>query len=349
MTLGIRDVSSQAGVSTATVSRVFNTPGKVSPDVRARVLAAALALGYRPDSSARSLRTRRSRTLGVMLPTLANPVFADCLQGIAEAAGARGYAIMPATTEYRTAQEAEAAERLLAQGVEGLILCVADAAASVVLAQLQRIGSPYVLAYNRHPAHPCVSVDGQAAVAALVARLQAMGHRRILMVSGEWAHSDRARQRHQGYLQGMQAAGLAPESLQVPFLGEGVVQIAARLQQRPAPSALVCSNDVLAIRCLRAARLLGLRVPQDLSVVGFDGITLGEDLSPALSTIVQPSAVIGRRCVELLVKALAADGRPAADDSLTLPLHFREGESLAATGTPRPRRPSRPVPPFPST
>lgn len=347
--MGIREVSSQAGVSTATVSRVFNTPGKVSPHVRERVLAAALALGYRPDSNARSLRTRRSRTLGIVLPTLANPVFAECLQGIADAAVASGYAIMPATTEYHMAREAEAAERLLAQGVEGLILCVADAGTSAALTHLQRIGRPYVLAYNRHPEHPCVSVDGQAAVAALVARLQAMGHRRILMVSGEWARSDRARQRHLGYLQGMQAAGLAPESLQVPFTGEGVSQVAARLQRRPHPTALVCSNDLLAIRCLRAARSMGLVVPQDLSVVGFDGIALGEDLSPALSTIVQPSAEIGRQSVAMLVQALVGKGRAAAGTGVTLPLHFREGESLAPPcQRRRPRPSSPPVSPFPS-
>jgi DNA-binding LacI/PurR family transcriptional regulator len=199
---------------------------------------------------------------------------------------------------------------------------------------LRAAQAPYVLVYNRHARHPCVSVDGHAAVAALVARLHALGHRRILMVSGALASSDRAQQRHQGYAQGMQRAGLEAQLLEVPFIDGATERVAAHLAARlgtpQAPTALVCSNDLLAIRSVRAARQVGLRVPEDLSVAGFDGITLGEDLTPALSTIVQPSAEIGRRSVELLLQSLADATTPSAAASLTLGLHFRDGESIAA-------------------
>lgn len=335
----IRDVCNRAGVSPATVSRVFNAPQKVTAPVRERVQAAARELGYRPNSSARSLRLQRTRALGVVLPTLLNPVFAECLQGIAQAAMAGGYSIVPITTDYELAHENSAGDLLLARGVDALILCVANAARSAVLARLRAAGAPYVLVYNRHARHPCVSVDGPAAVSTLVARLHALGHRRILMVSGSRAQSDRARQRHQGYARGMHAAGLAPELLEVPFAEEATARIAAHLAARAgqpdAPTALICSNDLLAIRSLRAAHQAGLRVPHDLSVAGFDGIALGEDLTPALSTIVQPNAGIGARSVELLLQALQAQRPLDGADSLTLPLHFRDGESIAAP-PPRP-------------
>ena len=342
--LTIRDVSGRAGVSPATVSRVFNAPGKVTPLVRERVQTAARELGYQPNSSARSLRTQRTRALGVVLPTLLNPVFAECLQGIAQAAMAGGYSIVPITTDYELAHEARAANLLLARGVDALILCVANAARSAVLTRLRASGAPYVLVYNRHARHPCVSVDGRAAVAALVAKLHALGHRQMLMISGALAKSDRAQQRHQGYLRGMRLAGLAPQLLEVPFIESATERIAAHLaggrDSRAAPTALICSNDLLAIRSVRAAHQVGLRVPLDLSVIGFDGIALGEDLTPALSTIVQPNAEIGARSVELLVRALAAQAPPDRLARLTLPLHFRHGESIAAPPS-RSRNPRR--------
>jgi DNA-binding LacI/PurR family transcriptional regulator len=336
----IRDVSNRAGVSPATVSRVFNAPDTVRTELRDRVQAAAAALGYTPNVSARSLRTQRTRALGVVLPTLLNPVFAECLQGIAQAASAAGYSIVPFTTDYELSHETHAADMLLARGVDALILCVANAARSAVLTRLRAAKAPYVLVYNRHPRHPCVSVDGRAAVTSLVQRLHALGHRHILMVSGALASSDRAQQRHQGYLQGMAAAGLKPQLLEVPFM-DGTTErmaefLAARRVLPQAPTAVVCSNDLLAIRCMRAAHRVGLRVPEDLSVAGFDGIVLGEELTPALSTIVQPSVEIGRRSVELLVQALAGAVPLGPANSLTLDLHVREGESIAAARVPSP-------------
>lgn len=343
----IRDVSRQAGVSPATVSRVFNAPDTVRPALRERVQAAAAALGYRPNVSARSLRTQRTRALGVVLPTLLNPVFAECLQGIAQAATAAGYSIVPFTTDYQLAHETHVANLLLARGVDALILCVANAARSSVLARLRKARAPYVLVYNRHARHPCICVDGRAAVTALVSRLHALGHRHILMVSGALAASDRAQQRHQGYLQGMAAVGLKPQLLEVPFMDGATERIAAHLaasQVLPqAPTAVVCSNDLLAIRCIRAAHQVGLRVPDDLSVAGFDGIALGQDMTPALSTIVQPSTEIGRRSVELLVQALAGPVQLGPAHSLTLDLQFRDGESIAAARVPSPAT-SHPLP-----
>lgn len=327
--MGIAQVSQRAGVSPATVSRVFNAPEKVRPALRERVLQAADDLRWTPDASARTLRTRKSRSLGVLLPTLLNPVFAECLNGIAEAALAGGYTIQPAMSDYDPAREAEALKALLARKVDGLILCLADASRPGLRQQLAATSRPCVLAYNRHPQRLCVSVDGQAAMAMLVRRLLDLGHRRIVMVSGALAQSDRAQQRHAGYAEAMAGAGLAPRTVELPFMATGAEAIGTLLAEASRPSALVCSNDLIALRCIRAARLAGLSVPRDLSVTGFDGISLGVDLMPRLGTLVQPSADIGRHSVGLLLRMLA-DGRPLGPEaSLTLPLHFQAGESMA--------------------
>ncbi len=329
--MSIQRVAREAGVSVATVSRAFNRPETVREETRTRVASAARRVDYRPNASARTLRTQKSRVLGVVLPTLLNPVFAECLQGIAEAAAASGYAIAPMTTEYRLADELRAVRALRAAGVDGMVLVVSNPATSAGLRQLKADGAPYVLAYNRHARHPCVSVDGISALSEAVARLASLGHRRIAMVSGQRAASDRAQLRYRGFLQGMTEAGLQPLPLiEVPFVEAAVEQIATALREPRRATALLCSNDLLAIRAMRAAHLSGLAVPGDLSVVGFDGIALGIDLTPALSTITQPNHEIGCRSAQLLIAALAGGGPLDAGSSLSMPHGFRLGESCAA-------------------
>ena len=332
--MSIQDVAAQAGVSVATVSRVFNFPEKVTPATREHVEQVANALGYLPNASARTLRTQRSRVLGVVLPTLLNPVFAECLDGIARAAAAAGYAILPITTDYQLELEDRAVNLLMAGNVDGMILVVSNPASSVALKRLCDAKLPYVLAYNRHPDHPCVSVNSEQAVAELVARLVSLGHRHITLISGQLAASDRAQQRCRGFRRGMENAGLdGSRLLEVPFVQTAVKEISTVLQRTPRPTALVCSNDLLAIRSIRAAHLTGLSVPHDLSVTGFDGIAMGEDLTPVLSTITQPNADIGRCSVELLVQALAGGAPLTSAASLSLAHAFRTGESCSQHNT----------------
>ena len=326
--MSIQEVAQKASVSVAPVSRVFNLPDKVKPETRARVERAALQVSYLPNASARSLRTQRSRVLGVVLPTLLNPVFAECLEGIAQAATAGGYAIMPITTQYQLDREERAVNLLLAGSVDALILVVSNPSTSSALKKLASSEVPYVLAYNQHPAHPCVYVDSQLAVKELVVKLARLGHRRIAMVSGALAASDRSQQRYRGFVKGIKAAKLTQLSLiEVPFIEAATEQLRQALSTKLRPTALVCSNDLLAIRSLRAAHLSGLQVPTDLTITGFDGIALGLDTTPTLSTITQPNHDIGRSSVELLVQSLAAGTKLQADNSVKLNYFFRDGES----------------------
>jgi DNA-binding LacI/PurR family transcriptional regulator len=331
--VSIEAVAREAGVSVATVSRVFNTPELVRAPTREKVHRVASRLGYRANASAQTLRTQRSKVIGVVLPTLLNPVFAECLEGIAATAAELGYSIIPATTSYRLADEDAAVAALASRSVDGMVLVVANPAASPALQRLRAANVPYILAYNRHPLHPCVSVDHEAAVADVVHRLVARGHRRIAMVSGQLSASDRARQRHEGFVRGLQECGLSvPALVEVPFMDHAVQQLTDFLQRRDRPSALFCSNDLLAIRTVRAASRIGLQVPRDLSVVGFDGIDLGSDLTPSLGTVVQPNREIGAESVRLLAGAMRC-GQPLAASASHTPRHtFRDGESI---GPPR--------------
>lgn len=329
--MSIEAVAHESGVSVATVSRVFNAPDLVSPPTREKVQRVARRLGYTANASARTLRTKRSKVIGVVLPTLLNPVFAECLEGIAAAAAGLGYSIIPATTSYLIADESAAVAALVSRSVDGMVLVVADPGASPALKRLRAAKVPYVLAYNRHPRHPCVSVDHESAVADVVHRLVARGHRRIAMVSGQLSASDRARQRHDGFVRGLAECGLQPGGLiEVPFMVHAVQHLTDFLHAPDLPTALFCSNDLLAIRTIRAASRIGLQVPRDLSVVGFDGIELGSDLTPSLGTVVQPSREIGHECVRLLASGMRAGKPPTAAASYTAAHTFRDGESIAA-------------------
>jgi len=314
----IKEVATLAGVSIATVSRLLNHPGTVSAETAARIQHSIAQLGFRPNFTGRNLRAGSSRTIGVVLPTLANTVFAQCLQGIELAARVLDYSVMFTTTEYHPADESAAVELLLGHRVDGIILTVADASASPTLDLLERERIPFVLTYNQLPyaqadaaARASVSVDNRVAACDAVNHLMAAGHRRIRMLSGCFNESDRAVQRYLGYLDAMRAAGLEP--LPPIQLAMHTTTTAADYQQmlsspRLRPTALFCSNDMLALNAMRDLRALGLSLPQDMSVMGFDGIPIGALVEPVLASVVQPSEQIGEVALRTLVGLLERRG-----------------------------------------
>lgn len=337
------NVAKAANVSLATASRVFSNPELVRQDTAERVLRSAAALGFRPNLLGAKLRAQRTRIVGVMLPTLENAVFAECWRGIEEAALAQGYSLMLATSRYEPERERERIEYLLRHRVDGMVLTVADAARSAVLDQLDDEGVPYVLAYNQASARGkrhSVSVDNRVSARAGVETLIAAGHRRIAVVSGAFVASDRARQRHAGYQDAMRAHGLEslpPLSLpaHTPTQTPAEVERIRQWMTVPrAPTALFCTNDMLAIGVISILKRLGLSVPRDISVLGYDGIALGALLEPPLSTVVQPNHEIGSRAfARLLARLDPSKHRDSAGAGVIratlLPHAVREGATVA--------------------
>lgn len=304
----IKDVALRARVSLATVSRVLNDPARVSEHTAREVHNALRELNFRPNLTGRNLRANRTRTLGVVLPTLIHPVFAECLHGIETAARQRGYAICLATTGYEPEAEHAATELLLQHRMDGLVLTVADAANSRVLDKLDREQLPYLLVYNQLPPsadlqRPTVSVDNRAAARQVVEYLIASGHRQIRMVTGQFRQSDRARLRYHGYLDALTAAGMtAPPPIETSFMAaDAQLPLQDMLSAAPRPTALFCSSDHLAMMVVRDLAALGVQVPQDLSVAGFDGTQLSALAVTPLTTVMQPSHDIGRTALNRLL------------------------------------------------
>lgn len=334
----IREVARRAGVSVATVSRVMNGRGPVSERTRLTVDEAIRETGFRPNVIGRGLKTARSGTLGVLVPSLQNPIFADAVQGIERAAEAGGYRILLTSSNYLPEKEAAAIDVLLCNRVEGLVLTVADESTSRALEFLVRAHVPFVLVFN--PAgtasHSIVTIDNYAAARDIVSRLMRMGHRRIAMIAGDSQASDRSNLRRAGYEQALVDGGLRPGPvIEVGFDSRDLARHCRFLLScDPAPTALFCSTDMLAIAAIRGFAALGLGVPDDISVAGFDGIEVGQCMSPSLATVVQPAEDMGMRAVEHLLERLDA-GAPATN--LTLPYRLRHGESWA-----RPRETTAP-------
>ncbi|ARP88428.1 LacI family DNA-binding transcriptional regulator [Bordetella genomosp. 9] len=324
----ILDIARDAGVSPATVSRAFNRPALLRPDTLRRIEAVAREHGFRPNRVGSSLRSGSTRTLGMALPTLCNPVFAECFEGAEAWAHANGYSIMVTTTGYDLAREADAVRSLIDHQVEGLMLTVANAARSATLRQLGESGLPYVLVYNESPSHPFVSVDNTAAARDMVRWLASQGHSRVALVTGPLSGSDRARRRLQGARACARELGLPePEHLTMPShtAADGALLRAAVSRGSP-PTALFCSNDLLAASVIAQLRGFGMRVPDDVSVCGFDGMHFASLMQPPLTTVEQPSREIGARACAQLLARLAGD----AAASLRLPHQLITGRTVAA-------------------
>jgi DNA-binding LacI/PurR family transcriptional regulator len=330
----IRQVAEMAGCSLATVSRVINRSGPVSADAVRRVESAVARLGFKPNSLGQSLRRQSSRAIGVVLPSFTNPVFAASVSGMETVARWESRPVLLASTDYDAGRELEVVEALLSQRVDGIALTVADASNSTVLDHLERARVPYVLLYNqpRIPQRPAVTVDNFAATAELTRFLIGLGHTRIAYLGGRFGTTDRSRMRFDGCASALAAAGLAaPQLLELDYLDsieEHATVIGRALSRLNEPTALLCSNDLLAISVIAALRVLGLEVPRDISVAGFDGIAIGRMLSPGLATVDTPTVDMGQRAMRRLLDMIsgAADATNAVE---LLPYEFRPGGTLA--------------------
>lgn len=309
---GIRAVAARAGVSTASVSRALNNPDAVSPSLRARIAQAIEAVGYIPHAPARILSSRRSRTLGAIVPTIDNTMFARGIASLQRYLSSVGYMLFLTTSGYDLDIELQQARNLIGRGVDGLVLrgdchhdglrkLLADNAVPFINVGIYQPDRPY----------PCVGTNNEAAAHRAAAHVIELGHRRIGIVSALQRNNDRASARVAGFRRALAENGLElpPEwHVEVPYTLDDAREAARHLLNlRDRPTAVVCGNDVIAYGVLLEAERSGFSVPRDLSVVGFDDLDWSRHLRPSLTTIHVPTDETWQRAGEYLVRSLAGE------------------------------------------
>lgn len=326
----LEDVARLAGVSTATVSRTLNSSGRVKEATRQLVENAVKELGYTPNFGGQALASNRTNTIGAIIPTMENAIFARAIQALQETLAEQRVTLLVATSQYLPEREEEQIRALLARGVDGVVL-IGNRRAASAYALLNARGIPFVILWSAPEESPFVTIgfDNKAAAAEVTRHVLDKGHRRIGMISGITADNDRAYDRVQGVSAALAAHGLTldPGSLVECHysLAQGE-EAAHRLLAAPEPpTAIICGNDVLAAGALRAARSLHRIVPDDLSVVGFDDIELATAVYPPLATVRVPHRRMGAAAAQHLLGWIVAGTRP---QSLTLPTEFIDRSSL---------------------
>ncbi|MET9019124.1 LacI family DNA-binding transcriptional regulator [Actinopolymorpha sp. NPDC004070] len=334
--VSLRDVAKHAGVSPSTVSNVLNgRAGRTRPDTTERVRRAVRELGYAPNQLARQLRTGQVRTIGLIVPSVANPFWGFVALRVEQAARERGYQVLLCNAERDTEREVRFAETLLDSGVRGLIFGSSPLSFDH-LGHLQGRGLQ-VVAFDRSPAGVSplvvgsVEIDNVLAARLAISHLTGLGHRRIGLLSGPIRTVSR-RERLAGYRQALLDAGITPDDdlvwqgtaggtfgdAESAELGRtGAHQLLSRPDR---PTALFTINDMYALGAYAGARDLGLRVPDDLSVVGFDDLpVLAEVATPPLTTVRQPLPQMMRTATTQLIGRLEGERSGPPDHTTATP------------------------------
>ena len=301
----IDDVATEAGVSTATVSRCLNAPDRVSEQTRVKVRNVIQKLGYAPNFGAQALASNRTNAVGAVIPTMDNAIFARGLQAFQEVLANSGVTLLVASSDYRPGKEFEQICALSGRGVDGFLLIGRERPESTVEFLNER-DIPHVLAWN-------TAADGQSsfagfdnrAAAGMMARLVLeWGHRRMAIISARREGNDRAADRVEGMLSVLETAGTVdgPQIVECSYtLDAGAAAFERLMRISPRPTAILCGNDVLAAGALGEARRLNMGVPEDVSIVGFDDIDLSRATAPQITTVHVPHRRMGRAAAEMLL------------------------------------------------
>jgi DNA-binding LacI/PurR family transcriptional regulator len=326
----LQDVAKRAGVGTATVSRVLNGHPDVKSSTRARVLRAIEQLKYRPNLHARSLAGGQNRILGVVLANLYNPFFADICQAIEINAVQRGYEIELANAHTEIREVLACVQRFVGQKVAGLALF--PEADPGILDELHAAGIPVVLHDSGHAGGNVTAIhfDHRKGMRMLVDLLYALGHRRMAFISAPRCLPPTESRRLE-FLELSAQYSFDARVVQPVADGFAGGREAARelLRSGTAPTAILCVNDWIAIGAIRELRNRGLSVPGDVSVTGFDNITIAEFCCPSLTTIHIPRAEIGRLVVGALIPDASGVLSPAREIFLDPELVVRESTGVA--------------------
>ncbi|MCP5074523.1 MAG: substrate-binding domain-containing protein [Rhodobacteraceae bacterium] len=302
----LEDVAREAGVSTATVSRCLNTPDRVVESTRKRVLSVVLQLGYSPNFGARALAAKRTNTIGAVIPTMENAVFAKGIQAFQEELGKHGYTLLISSSSYQEDLEAGQIRTLVSRGADGLLL-IGNHRNKEIYGFLEQQSIPTLTSwiYDINNEIPSVGFDNKLAMKELATEVIKYGHLDIAAISANQATNDRARARMAGIREAMAEHGLDPGHLrliEVPYGIETGGEAFATLASSPnRPTVVMCANDVLAAGALCQARRMRLRVPDDISITGFDDIELATVVEPAMTTVHVPHSEMGRKAAQLLI------------------------------------------------
>ena len=325
-----------AGVSTATVSRVLAQSGRVSPDLDARVRAAAKALNYQPNRAARALRARQGSTVGVLIPDIQNLFFTAIVRGIDDEVQKHGFTVLLANSDGAYERERVYLNTFRAEGVAGLLVVPSQQDERIYREFLQTGVPLVVLDRTVHlPNVDLVSVTNAEGSAQAVAHLVSLGHQRIALVGGLESHNVGG-ERRRGYMQGLEAAGLPYDPTLVK--DAGFEREAARrathelLDMADPPTAIFSANNTMSLGVLQAIHERGQRAPDDVSIVGFDDMPWQVATQPPLTCISQPTYDIGATAARLLIARIGDPQRPVRRVVLETALVVR-----GSSGPPRTR------------
>ncbi|HSO30052.1 MAG TPA: LacI family DNA-binding transcriptional regulator [Candidatus Sulfomarinibacteraceae bacterium] len=357
----ISDVAQRAGVSAMTVSRVVNHSGYVSATTRQRVERAIAEFGYVPNALARQLRSKRTKTVALVVSDITNPFFTTIARGVEDAAAPRGFSVMYCNTDESTEEETQYLHMLIERQVDGVLL-VPTRSSGASFRTLRAHRMPVVVLDRRVTVRNVDSVrcDSEAGAYALTRHLLSLGHRRIAVLTGRRTISTSV-DRVAGCRRALEENGLELDDDLVRYGGynfgsfnqaDGRQMAQAVLASvAPRPTAIFAANNFIAFGAIRALREAGLRVPEDMSVVAFDDLPADWAMDPFLTVAAQPAYDIGRHAAELLLDRIAGD--PAARGrALVLPFQLVIRRSSAAPpsealvhgpGRGRPAATSRPV------
>jgi LacI family repressor for deo operon, udp, cdd, tsx, nupC, and nupG len=335
--LRIADVARLARVSTATVSRVLASPEKVRPKTRAAVMEAVRRSGYTPNRVARNLRTRRTMMVLAVVPNLANPVFAQILRGIDDELTRSCYGLVIGNLDNCVEREPRYVDLALSRQVDGVLLLNGRIPRSGKRT-LTEAGLPMVAICAAIPGMkiPSVVVQDREASRTAVEHLTRLGHRRLGYISGPPGNVIEA-ERFAGFLDGTAEAGLAAsavvrwEGLFVFSAGVSAAESFLRMKDRP--TGVFASSDESAIGFIKTVRTAGVRVPEDVSVIGFDGIEFADYVEPTLTTFQQPLVDLGRVGAGVVLKLIRDEMKPE-DWDVRLPLSLLHRDTTARAPLP---------------
>lgn len=321
-----------ARVSTATVSRVLSLPHKVKAATADRVNQAVQTLGYVAHGAARALASRRTRTVGAIIPTLDNAIFANTVQALQKTLDAAGYVLLIASHEFDPGVEVRLTRKLVERGVDALVL-LGTTHDPGLIQMIDTHQIPYVLtwALDASGRHPSIGFNNRAAGLQVAHHLLELGHREFAMISGVTVRNERARDRLEGVRAALASRGLAlaPRRLvEKPYtLSAGRDGLREMLDAGERPTAVICGSDMLAIGALAECHERGLAVPGQISVTGFDDMEIAAMITPALTTVHFPAADLGALAAQHLLARLA--GEPV-ELRTELPVKLVVRESTAA-------------------